>query len=90
MRQVRAVSPSEENGLALGLKLLRFERHRREESINGELVRTNVYARFESPPLYTPGRPQRRHVLHSYSKSRAGAWMHAIRWLRQLQKGKLS
>lgn len=84
------MSPSEVKGLALGLSLLRYERYKRTEMINGKKVSTKVYGRFESPPITTHAlRKPARHVLHSYSKSRAGAWMHAIRWLRALQKGKL-
>lgn len=92
------ISPSEDKGLALGLRLLKFEPHKRTESVDGKTIRTKVYARFESPPIpfgrVYPGtgaaKASRRHVLHSYAKSRAGAWKHAIRWLRQLQKGKLT
>lgn len=86
------MSPSEDKGLSLGLRLLQFDRAKRTTMINGKPVVTKVYARFESPPL--PERShskmgERQHVLHSFAKSRAGAWRHAIRWLRQLQKGKL-
>lgn len=85
------MSPSEEKGITLGLRLLKYEPHKRTETIDGKLVRTKVYAQFESPPLDEGGDRgrQRRHFLHSYAKSRAGAWKHAMRWLRQLQKGKL-
>lgn len=92
------ISPSEKKGIALGLSLLQFDRAKRVTMIDGKSVKTSVYARFESPPIYPPARTasartamtHRTHVLHSYAKSRAGAWRHAIRWLRQLQKGKLT
>lgn len=87
------MSPSEEKGLALGLRLLKFDKATRTTMIDGKPVRTTVYVRFESPPIHAEGRQMltpRSHVLHSYAKSRAGAWRHAIRWLRQLQSGKLS
>lgn len=82
------MSPSEVKGLGLGIRLLRYEPCRRTTQFDGHPLQTKVYARFESPPMSDGGRG-RAHVLHSYSKSRAGAWRHAIRWLRQLQKGKL-
>jgi len=81
------VSPSEDKGLALGLRLLSFDRANRTTMIDGKPVKTKVYARFEAPRM--GGVNQTNAVLHSYSKSRAGAWRHAIRWLRQLQRGKL-
>lgn len=87
------MSPSEDKALTLGLRLLHFERHSRTTMLDGKSVRTRVYARFESPPIASTTANTislRKHVLHSYAKSRAGAWRHAIRWLRQLQNGKLS
>lgn len=87
------MSPSEDKGQALGLRLLAFDKAKRTTMVDGKPVKTSVYARFESPQIYSHGRGQmaapQRHVLHSYAKSRAGAWRHAIRWLRQLQTGKL-
>jgi hypothetical protein len=87
------VSPSEDKGLALGLRLIRFERHKATTATPAGLVKTKVFAEFESPPLPAervyPSHHGRRHVLKTYAKSRAGAWRVAVRWLRQLQKGKL-
>lgn len=78
------MSPSEEKGMALGLKLFHIEPHKKSTMINGKLIVTRVYACFESPDA-----GKRRAVLNCYAKSRAGAWWHAIRWLKLLRKGKL-
>lgn len=82
------MSPSEEKGRALGIGILSYERNKRTTEVSGKLVTTNVYARFEVE-LLDGKTGKRRHYLHSFSKSRAGAWRHAIRWLRQLERGRL-
>lgn len=86
------IGPTEEKGLALGLRLVRIEAHKATTATPAGLVTTKVFAEFEAPPVIVKGTgvPQtRRHSLKTYAKSRAGAWRIAVRWLRQLQKGKL-
>jgi hypothetical protein len=78
------MSPSEEKGFALGLRMLGIS-HQHETTMfpNGEMNVTRVVAKFE---MVLNGR---RHYLTAHAKSRPGAWRVAVRWLRQLQKGKL-
>lgn len=94
------MSPSEDKGLALGLRLLRIEPHKATTATPAGLVRTKVFAEFESPPIQAGTRStilrtgrgapaERRHVLKTFAKSRAGAWRIAVRWLRKLQAGEL-
>lgn len=77
------MSPSEEKGRALGLTMTRFDRHRVTTVTPNGRVTTNFFAQFDAPTAGT------RHTMKAYAKSRAGAWRIAVRWLRQLQKGKL-
>ena len=78
------ISPSEEKGIALGIRMLSIDRQRAATALpDGRLNVTRVVVKFEHQMN------GRRHYLTAHAKSRPGAWRVAVRWLRQLEKGKL-
>lgn len=83
------MSPTEGKGRALGLELVQFDRHEVTTVTPAGSVKTRFFAKFDAPRLKADARSGTRRTMKCLAKSRAGAWRIAVRWLRQLQAGKL-
>lgn len=81
---VEKPSPSEERGRKLGIELLAIDRRKQTTLVNGSVMKTDVVAKFVAK------HNGHRYYLTSMSKSRAGAWRWACRWLGRIQKGELN
>lgn len=77
------MSPSEQDGLALGVRMLSLTRARHVLLPPNADPKTKVAVKFEAEIA------GRRHQLVAYTKSRAGAWQAAIRWFNRLERGEL-
>jgi len=77
------ISPTEQKGVALGIRQVRQDSVRSTFSGAHGLVGMKVHCVFEV------AHGKQRHELRTYAKSRAGAWRIAVRWFRGLKKGKL-
>lgn len=77
------MSPSEERGHVLGIRMLSLTRARHAVLPPSADPKTKVAVKFETDVA------GRRHQLVSYAKSRAGAWEAAVRWVKRLERGEL-
>lgn len=78
------MSPSEERGLAQGIRMVSLTRARHAVLPPDAHPKTKVVVKFDFQLA------KRRHELVVYARSRAGAWEAALRLARRLQRGEQS
>lgn len=77
------MSPSEQDGLALGIRMVSLVPARHSVLPPDAHPKTKVVVKFE-----VNFRASRHHLI-AFTRSRAGAWQAAIRWLNRLERGEL-